>query len=273
MLKRILLSLCLGLLPSVGRSDITTGLVGHWPMTEGSGTNLADATTNNALTLTNGPTWSAARFTGGFNAVSFDGTDDYAVSANPAVNFDGAGVFTIAFWYESKSTPGGTEGIVAQASTVTASQWLITHQSDDTLGWCWGSGTAKHASTGTVANNTPVHVVAVRSGSSTNWTCTFYFNGVSDGTSGSIGTNASGTDRAVVLGVVASDATMDRDCYLGDVRLYQRALSSGDAAELYASYSGSPPATVRRQAIIIGSLLAPRFRLSPSGRYQVWSLN
>ncbi|MCK4294838.1 MAG: discoidin domain-containing protein, partial [Planctomycetes bacterium] len=62
-------------------ADITDGLIGYWPLDEGSGTTTADvapAGHGNDGTLVDGPLWTSGQFD---NALSFDGTNDYVLCA------------------------------------------------------------------------------------------------------------------------------------------------------------------------------------------------
>jgi chitodextrinase len=72
----------------------TNGLIGHWPMNEGAGATVADASGRSFHgTLTNGPTWSAGKVGG---ALSFDGVND-KVDLGTAFDIP-ALPFTIAAW-------------------------------------------------------------------------------------------------------------------------------------------------------------------------------
>lgn len=84
-----------------------SGLVGFWPLDDGSGTTAADASgNNNTGTLINGPAWTAGRIS---QALSFDGINEYVnVPHAPALN---AYPLTLAAWFKTNST-SGVRGIV-----------------------------------------------------------------------------------------------------------------------------------------------------------------
>ena len=65
--------LVLGLTTTVAKADIADGLVGYWPLDEGSGTTTADATGNGSDgTFVGDPQWSAGKLG---SALDFDGND------------------------------------------------------------------------------------------------------------------------------------------------------------------------------------------------------
>jgi hypothetical protein len=78
----------------------TTGLVGHWKMNEGSGTNVSDSSGegNHGTLDGDGDEWVDGKV--GSGALSFDGTDDYLTVANDA-SLEISGELTMAFWIKT----------------------------------------------------------------------------------------------------------------------------------------------------------------------------
>ena len=86
-------------------ADITDGLIGYWPLDEGSGITTADmapAGHGNDGALVNGPVWTSGKFGG---ALNFDGVDDYVLCAERIGNGPGTypavlmpETFTISCW-------------------------------------------------------------------------------------------------------------------------------------------------------------------------------
>ena len=100
----------LGLITVPALADIGDGLVGYWPLDEGSGGMTADASGNaNDGTINGGPGWVAGMFG---NALEFDGSDDHVDLGNPPILDFGTGDFTISAWVKTTS-PGG-ETVVAK---------------------------------------------------------------------------------------------------------------------------------------------------------------
>ncbi|MCL5006877.1 MAG: LamG domain-containing protein, partial [Patescibacteria group bacterium] len=96
------------------------GLVGYWPLNEGSGTTAYDKSGwGNEGVLTDasstdtpfGPQWTTSGCLNGGSCLSFDGTGDYVVSANSTNGMTNQG--TILLWFTSPS-PGSPcpQGIV-----------------------------------------------------------------------------------------------------------------------------------------------------------------
>jgi hypothetical protein len=73
--------MCVLVVSSSVYADITDGLIGYWPLDEGTGITTADMAPvgyGNDGTLVGGPGWTSGQF--GY-ALSFDGTDDYVLCA------------------------------------------------------------------------------------------------------------------------------------------------------------------------------------------------
>ena len=86
------------------------GLVGYWNFDEGTGTSAADSSgNNNTGTLTNGPAWVDGEIG---KALSFDGVNDY-VSVGNVLDFNATQSFTISVWTKIPPTAKtGTAGRV-----------------------------------------------------------------------------------------------------------------------------------------------------------------
>jgi len=88
--------LVLGLTTTVANADIADGLVGYWPLDEGTGTTTADLSGNGSNgTFVDAPAWVTGKFGG---ALDFDGSNDAVNCGNQSVLDFGTGDFTISCW-------------------------------------------------------------------------------------------------------------------------------------------------------------------------------
>ena len=100
----VCLALLLGLSVGLASADITSDLISHWKMDDGSGTTARDSAGSNDGTLKGDATW-AAGWLGG--AVSLDGDDDY-VDCGPGTVFNSVcrDVITLAAWVKVNNAQG-----------------------------------------------------------------------------------------------------------------------------------------------------------------------
>lgn len=84
---------------------INRGLVGFWPLNEGSGTRVNDLSDKrNPGNTINGPIWTGGNKGNIKTALSFDGTDDYVTMGNAeAMGFDRTTPFSFSFWISVRS--------------------------------------------------------------------------------------------------------------------------------------------------------------------------
>jgi prepilin-type N-terminal cleavage/methylation domain-containing protein len=196
-----------------------TGLVGYWPMDEGSGSSTQDLSGNN-----NFGTWNGSTTNGSYYASGKVG------------NWAG--------YFNGNTTMITTVTAMPSVSQITMSAWIyelsnavndgIYSQSPSTGIWCTGSSLVFRISGGTGATSASgycmpggwEHVAATYDGT----TSLLYVNGVQKGTPGS------------VSGAIVSSVTANIGSYTGiwpfsglidDVRIYNRALSAAEIQGLY----------------------------------------
>jgi hypothetical protein len=209
----------------------TAGLAGHWAFDDGAGTVAADRSGNGRPgTLTYGPKWaipSECRIGG---CVSFDGTDDYVKVAD-TVGLRLTGDVTVAAWIKP-SALGTKQSVVSKRYEFELGP--IAAGSPFALGWFQKepSGTAV---SGLLTDQTQAgqwqHVVLVRDGATKR--ITGYRNGAVSLRSTYL--TAPGTSTySVTIGRHASGGQHFKGL-IDDVRLYNRALSDGEVAALYAA--------------------------------------
>jgi hypothetical protein len=195
------------------------GLVGYWTFDEGSGSTAYDHSGNgNNGTLVNSPTWVAGKVGG---ALSFNGTNQY-VQGNDTTLPQGASPRTMSAWI--KTTTSGTS-------------WFLSYGTDSTgnASGMFVSGGNLYATTwlndlnsGITVNNNSWHfVVATYDG--TTWRT--YVDSVA-GATNSPSTNTTGGNLKIGT---RQDLTQYFSGTIDDVRIYNRALSANDVANLYTA--------------------------------------
>jgi hypothetical protein len=102
-----------------------SGVVGHWPLTDGAGTNVVDVSgfANNGV-LSGDAAWAPGRSA---SALRFGGRDGQ-VKVTDAPSLEPTGAVTVSAWVEHAGSPGAYRYIVAKGATgcVAASYGLYT---------------------------------------------------------------------------------------------------------------------------------------------------
>ncbi len=221
--------LSLFILNNNAKSD---SLVGYWRFDEGTGTTAYDTGTTTSTSMydgtiygsqTVGTLWSPGIKS---TALVFDGNDDYVLIPDPA---DGALDFTdeltISAWLLRMGT--ATMGLVAKDynsyQTFILPTGKLRFQPDGNFD-----------STNALVNNQVYHVALTFDNATTTPTKKWYINGAEDA-SASISSGLSLTNDYLKIGA-RLNGTTTVDFFLGgmdDVRIYNRALSADEIAELY----------------------------------------
>lgn len=216
--------------------NLNSGLTGYWALNEGAGTSILNsAVVGGSTSLTGTPSWVTGQVG---SALDFDGIDDTANVAYDAA-FTSSTMLTYSFWAkpdlndgygilgslngENSSSYGriSIDNAGVQAGTP---QMLITRNI--------GGTTTTRTVTFTYPVSTWFHYVYTYDGVSER----VYINGSLSGEWAQTGTFASNTEFGLVLGRGHTVAQY-YDGALDEVRMYNRALSATEAAQLYR-YSG-----------------------------------
>ncbi|MEL7336658.1 MAG: DUF4347 domain-containing protein, partial [Planctomycetota bacterium] len=89
--------------------DITSNLVGHWELDDGSGTTADDATANNNDGTVGGTaTWTSGEIGGAFEFDPSNGEDYIEIPNSATLENVQEGDYTLASWFRPDSTPPGT---------------------------------------------------------------------------------------------------------------------------------------------------------------------
>lgn len=219
-------------------------LVGYWKLDETSGTSAADSSGDgNTGTHTNGPTISTTvpstiSFTNA-RSLSFDGTDDYVDTPDDSsslgggpLSFDDSNNFSLSLWYKGSDTATGTSG---------HGKTLLGRDSGDI--WAnfvlnggnvqyrhYNGGWQTITSLNSIADNAWHHVVYVNH---SNATGDLYVDGVANVTGASSALD-DGARRFVINNFMRGYNNLYTSGLLDDVRIYKRALSQTEIADLAA---------------------------------------
>ena len=202
-------------------------LVAHWDLDENAGSLATDRTGRYSGTLANGASWSTGRIGAG---VSLDGIDDFI--AVPALDVPGRGL-TIAVWV--KSTTTGAQRFVSKADGVdaNATYWMLG-ESDGRLRFQLNAGGTTTTLTAPAALpvNAWYHAAATYDGSGMR----VYLDGVEVAWAAKEGAIATSSAVPVAIGRSPDGAAGTHLAgSIDDVRVYGRALTPGEIAELKGS--------------------------------------
>lgn len=212
---------------------LADGLTSRWlalPHLSG-GRQLYDIAGFNHGVLTNGPTWASFRRDGGFNSISFDGTDDYIdLGTTAALNL--TGTMSFSCWYKSSSYTQN-QAFIASSLNGGQANYAITFGFNDNKFELWNNATGPViSSTASISDPGWHHYVCTRSGTSGSWNLALYIDGLLD-KSGTSALDPSGGSYPVVLGRFGGFGGYYLSGQLGDAALWSRALTAADVWELY----------------------------------------
>jgi len=216
----------------IGISAPTSGLVAYWNFDEVSGGTAGDSIGGNTGILVNGPAWTTGKIG---NALDFDGVDDYVnVGTNSALNITGD--VTVSAWVKH-DTSLGADVVVGKLGN-SLLPYSIRIDGNDYVNFDQMNGTAPQStltSNGKVPLGIWTHVAVVRSGG----TRSIYINGTLD-KGPTAYTKAGGASTVpFVIGNISTIGSDYFDGAIDDVRVYNRALSSFEVQDLFASATGT----------------------------------
>lgn len=162
--------------------------------------------------------------------LNFNGTTSYVDCGSLVLTDE----MSASCWFLTTTVSAGLRDMVASCNAAgTAFAYLFEiNNTAARLGYRH-SGTSLISSTN-LAANTWYHGAFVRSGSTGNWTVTFYVNGVADGSTSSITGNPQGGTQTLALGRLGASANFFHSGQIDSPRIYERALSADDIAREYA---------------------------------------
>lgn len=221
------------------KSANKNGLVGYWPLNEGTGTQAGDASgQGNTGTLVASPTWITGKLG---PALTFNGTNQImSVSTPNNLNFQDNTPLSFVAWVKSSNAVGGEKGI---ASTVTNGStggviFNMSHFSGGKIGLeivntARSAGRAAYESTA-VNDGVWHHVVATYDGSGSTSGIIFYIDGISKTTVSVTNTSPGSIANAASFFVGGvSQASHGFPGSIDDVRIYNRVLGATEITNLY----------------------------------------
>jgi hypothetical protein len=211
---------------SIGREpgiscSFDSALVAHWKFDETAGTTAADATGNAPGTLANGPVWRQGQGVS-LGALEFDGSNDIVNVGSVAALSQGN--FTVAAWFRPDVSKIAAIAEHARSST----NWYGAFQNMVQLHGRFNFGNGGHTGNGgTVALSTwNHHTVTYDVGTTTG---RIYDNGVQVHSS----TGAADGSALGNFTIGNNSANEAFDGLLDEVRVYNRALTAAEIAQLY----------------------------------------
>lgn len=218
------------------RAPLNRGLVSWWMVLPnrvgGGGNTFRDLCGRNHGTLTNGPTWSGSRQTGGYGSLNFASTARVAASVPGAFTS-----FTVSAWFRWQAWQ--TSSVVIEVGT--RPNLRIERTGSNLHALVLDNGTYQFPHTGTAVDDGRWHHIAAVWIDSTS--LTVYLDGVQKSQDTSVGTQVVSSPLSVTLGNSSGGgSTSNWNGDIDDVRIYpSRALSAAEIAALYqASRLGYP---------------------------------
>lgn len=246
----------------VSRCGLNDGLVSWW-LARGpwiGGGTWFDLCKRNNGTLTNmDPTtdWVGSSRIGGRYHLDFDGSNDWVNCGTNAALVQLTGEMTVCAWIRPATGGSGNASAVGAFSSGSANAWRLGfNTATNKFNAFWGGGSIG-VSTSTLTLDAWSHAGWTRSGSAGSWSLALYKNGIQDNTA-STATNPTNSTTATI-GATDSAGTP----FLGmidDVRVYSRALSTGDFAQLYSDSLAGYPQTLNRIERRMGYVAAAAFK-------------
>ena len=225
-------------------APLDTGLVGNWTFDTAWTTNSTAydrSGNNNTGTLTNGPTATTGQLGG---ALSFDGADDFISIGNSSTLQPLIGGWSVSFWLKRTGIGGGDypqiigsrpwvvgldKGWAISVGGTAETGKISSHFADGGTGW----DVTDNKSTSVSVLNTWEHWVVVINRAGSN--ISYYKNNVLDVLrappfpAGSINQ----TDSIYIGREIGGSNSRKVNGLIDDVRIYNRALSASEIAELY----------------------------------------
>jgi len=257
---------------------LSRGLVGWWPMNEGSGTRVSDVSGNQfAGTMANFSMSQSSGWVGSSvgRGVAFDATDDaLTIAHNAAIaNALTSTTFTFAAWARVDNL--AAYSILAYKGSAGGVPGPLQIYWEPAGGGSWyfliGNGSSSNGPTigiGQISAGVWHHLAAIRDGGTSS--ARMYLNGRRVAVAGASFGTAGDVSTALCLGCrtgsyISQGAT-------AQARLYSRALSDSDVAQLYANPLAGALAPSNPRRYWVGVVISPPAAIAaPSTADRLWN--
>lgn len=207
----------------------TNGLVGYWPLNEGSGSTAIDASGNGYNGTWNGTqTGTSGYYSSGYNqtwAGTFDGVSDYINTGNNAPLITGA--FTSAAWVKSNNFANWEDIVDKGSQYLRNSEIALSQTTGAPYVSFTQSGSYKSCiATGSYSTGIWYFVVGTYDGSNER----IYVNGVLSNTCAVTGNQDTSSDARIIGEIAGMDYFSG---LIENVRIYNRALSAAEIQTIY----------------------------------------
>lgn len=215
---------------------VTSGLVGHWKLDDGSGLVASDASGyghDGTLTNMNPATDWVAGHIGG--ALRFDGDDDEVMIPDSDL-LDDTPVITVACWVYPTRLDGDPRGPVSKRVHFhTEHAWAMFFYGGDRVNIDVETNNNRFASNRVFTEDQWYHLALVYDGSwPANSRVRFYVNGALDRTAYEASTVIGNKNAPVVIGQLNGNEIGFFEGLIDDVRVYRRALDDAEISQLAA---------------------------------------
>lgn len=212
-------------------SKFDTGFVGYWHLDEGTGTAAHDASgTGNNGTLENSPTWQTGANCKAGSCLNFGGDSYVSVST---LNNSSYKPITYEAWVKPNSTASGQSivGRDTNGNTTTGMIGIYNYDADTlaTNEYAYYTGGSVFGSNYEVVTGQWAHIVFTWNSDNT---ATWYINGVQT-RSASFTATSNANIEFRIGGRASSDAFYNG--LVDEIRIYNRALSAAEVADIYNS--------------------------------------
>jgi hypothetical protein len=233
-LTTLIIVLCMASFAAAGLQD---GLVAHWTFDEGSGTIAYDSAGNNDGTIY-GATWTTGKLD---DALIFDGNNDYVQIPNNQSQQISTNQITVSAWIKLNEDVGNTQRRIVCKQEIPNCSWGL-----EIFGKSYGSSTGNqivfHDSDGSTVYYNCVSATHLNTGQWYHIVATdnegavrIYLNGLLDTLNNK---GAGGIPSQINAPIDISKTNPDFSFFfkglIDDVRIYDRALSAAEVAQLYA---------------------------------------
>ena len=117
--------------------------------------------------------------------------------------------------------------------------WCVFGRTANKLTWLQNGASVDATSTGTITDTAFHHVVLTRNGSTGNWTITFAIDGVTSTHTTTVNPVAASISGNVAIGRFGDFAGGYTNALVGEVTIYQRALTQPEIYEVFRSGNGA----------------------------------